>query len=118
MQRHERQAGTERGVETNVHLNRATSRAGPHALTLFEAESLPVFRRDEQLLPPAQRRRVLARLDPGIKGIEAPARRETDRKLIRQLVDRRIVLHRRERREGSLDRVLPQAAVQELGARM
>src|SRR5438034_220149 len=88
------------------------------ALPVAHVVSLSILRRDEKRLAPPQWRRVLARLDARVERIQPATRREADRKLVAQLVDRWIVLDRVERSRRASGRLLPQPRMQELRAGM
>src|SRR6266852_1199815 len=118
MQRHESKTRAKSRVETHWHLDRSTPRARLHPFSVGDSQTCAIRGREQESLALAKWRCVSAGLDAGVERVEAAPRREPDRKLVTQLVDRRIVLNHAKRRERTLHRILPKSRVQELRAGM
>src|SRR6185369_7889160 len=110
---HEREARPERLVDPDRRLDLAAARRDTDELAVGEAQPRRVLRRDVERLAASQRRRVAAGLDAGVVRVEAAAGRQADREVVIELVDRRVVLDREERRPVARYRIFPEPAVEE-----
>ncbi len=84
-----------------------------HPVAVAHAELRGVGARQLELLAAAQGRRVAAGLHAGVERVEAAAGRQAQRELRRQRLGRRLVVDGVEHGLRALDRVLPQAPVEE-----
>ena len=102
VQRHERQARAAATSSIRIgHLDLAAPRDDAHELALGEPEAPASSGEMSSDLAAAQRRRVAAGLDAGVVRVEPAAGGQADREVVVELVDRRVVLDRDERRRGA-----------------
>src|SRR5207253_5464470 len=113
MEGHEREPRPKRLIDPDRDLDLTPSRDHADPLAIVELEQLGVLRGYVERLPATEWRRVARRLDAGVVRVEAATGREADREVVRQLVDGRVVVDRRERRRRSGNGVLPEPAVEE-----
>ena len=118
VQGHEREPRAQSPIEPDRRLHGAAPRDDAHALALRDAQARAVLGREIDRLPESQRRRVSARLHARVERIETPPRRQAQREVLGERVDRRVELDRHERRARALDRIVPQPVVQQRAARM
>ena len=96
-------------------VDRAAARRDAHDLAVRDPEALDVLRREVERLAAVERRAVTVRLRPRVERLEPPTRREADRVLVVERLERRLRLDDAERGERPLDRLRPQTAVEEQG---
>ena len=105
--------GRSDAVDVHRRLDRAAPRGHAHDLALLEQHALGVLGRDVERLAAVQRRAVAVGLHARVVRLEPAAGREADRVLGVERLVGRLVLDRRERRGLALERLGPEARVQE-----
>src|SRR5579862_1968444 len=118
MERCKNQSRAQARIDTDGYDDRSTPRGNADAIAVGEAVMSRVVGRDVERLATPKRRRITAALHAGVEGIQAPASRQTNRIFAVERFDRRIVFDDGERRRCTAQRLLPEASVQELLARM
>ena len=105
--------GPQRRIDVHRRLDGAAARRDAHDLALLEQHALGVLGRDVERLAAVQRRAVAVGLHARVVRLEPAAGGQPHRVLGVERLERRLVLDRRERRRLALERLGPEARVQE-----